>query len=363
MSFNSYGTLFRVTTFGESHGPALGAIVDGAPAFIALTEDMIQKDLDRRKPGTSRLHSTRREPDQVRILSGVFMGKTTGTPIALCIENQNARSKDYQDIQNVYRPGHADFTWDRKFGFRDYRGGGRASGRETAARVAAGAVARAMLATLGIDVIGATRQIGSIRAQYDFPDMHRGTENSLRCPDPVATKHMEQAIVQARRDQDSLGGIVELCASGVPAGIGEPVFSKLDAEIGKALFSIGAVKGVEIGDGFELSTLRGSMANDGMIPPDGFQTNRAGGILGGISTGQNIIARLAVKPTPTIQAAQSTVDNQGNPVEIRCRGRHDPCLVPRLVAVAEAMLCLVLADAVLMHRARVGFVQPAGESS
>ncbi len=361
MSSNSFGGIFTLTTFGESHGPMLGAVVDGMPAGISLSRDQIQQDLDRRRPNSSSASTARREPDQVRMLSGVFEGITTGMPIALVIENQDARSKDYGPIKDVYRPGHADWTVEKKYGHRDYRGGGRLSGRETVARVAAGAVARRLLSTIGVSVLGATRAIGGIPADLDQTDWQAALDHPLRCPDLEAAAQMEAAIASARTDGDSLGGIVEVRAQGLPAGWGEPVFDKLDARLGAALLSIGAVKGVEIGAGFALSSMRGSAANDAP-GPDGFLSNHAGGMLGGISTGEELCLRLAVKPTPSIAKTQQTINREGHSCELQIAGRHDTCIVPRLVAVAEAMTCLVLADAMLWQRAREGFSQQGGTS-
>lgn len=356
MSSNSFGVLFRMTTFGESHGPAMGAIVDGVPAGLPLTEERIQKDLDLRRPGTGRFSSTREEPDAVRILSGVFEGKTTGAPLALLIENRDARPEDYLEAKDLYRPGHADFTWEKKFGLRDWRGGGRASGRETVARVAAGAVARLILEIAGIKVAGATREIAGIQADLSSADWGKSTSSPLRCPDAEAAARMTAAILEAEEAGDSVGGVVEVRAAGVMAGLGEPVFNKLEARLGSALLSIGAVKGIEIGAGFSLARMRGSQSNDAMEPSGGFSSNHAGGILGGISTGEEIVVRAAVKPTPSIRIPQNTVDKHGAPITIRVNGRHDPCLVPRIVPVAEAMVCLVLADALLIDRSRQGFV-------
>lgn len=353
MSGNSFGTLFRITTFGESHGSALGVVVDGCPAGLPLAEADIQGDLDRRRVGQSRMTSARSEADAVQILSGVFDGRTTGTPIALMINNTNARSQDYDALKDLYRPGHADATWDAKFGFRDYRGGGRASARETAARVAAGAVARKLLATTGIDVRGYTLQLGSLRAQViDEAEIER---NPMRCPDPAVAEQMVALVEEARHARDTLGGIVEVRARGVPAGLGEPVFDKLDADIGKAMFSIPAVKGVEIGAGFAVATERGSSNNDLFVPQADRSirtaSNNAGGILGGIASGEEIVVRVAAKPPASIPQEQQTVTRSGEAASITVKGRHDPIVLPRLVPIAEAMLLLVLADHWLRQRA------------
>ncbi len=329
---NTFGRLFRVTTFGESHGPALGAVVDGCPAGIRLAETDIQPLLDRRRPGTGPLVSPRPEADRVAILSGVFEGVTTGTPIALMVENEHARSSDYDTLRNVYRPGHADITYAAKYGVRDHRGGGRSSGRETVGRVAAGAVALKVLSLRGIEVAGRVVAV------------HGATGDDA----------MAAEIAAAAARGDSVGGIVEVIATGVPAGLGDPVFGKLDAAIAGALMGIGAVKGVEIGDGFDVAARFGSENNDPILPR-GFGSNHAGGILGGISTGAPVVARCAVKPTPSIALPQQTVDAAGRPVEIRVGGRHDPCIAPRLVPVAEAMLGLVLADALLVQEAYPSF--------
>ncbi|MBV9789443.1 MAG: chorismate synthase [Chloroflexi bacterium] len=353
MSGSSFGSLFRITTFGESHGPAVGVVLDGCPAGLLIEEAEIQRDLDRRRVGQSRMTSARNEPDRVRILSGVFEGRTMGTPIAMMVENTNQRSQDYDEIKNLYRPGHADFTWDAKFGTRDYRGGGRSSARETIGRVAAGAVARKLLGTVGISVVAYTLQLAHLRAQrIDEDEIER---NPMRCPDPEVAPQMVALVEQARRELDSLGGIVEVRARGVPAGLGEPVFDKLDAEIGRAMFSIPAIKGVEIGTGFDVANQRGSTNNDpftrradGSI---GTTTNNAGGILGGISNGQEIVVRLAAKPPASIAQQQQTVDRSGENTTIVVKGRHDPTVLPRLVPVAEAMLLLVLADHWLRQRA------------
>jgi len=344
--------LLRVTTFGESHGPALGAVVDGVPAGLPLSEQVIQVDLDRRRPGTSPVASARVEADRARIVSGVFQGRTTGAPVAILIDNTDADSAAYEAIKDLYRPGHADWTWERKFAVRDWRGGGRSSGRETVARVAAGAVARLVLARIGAEVVGAVAAVAGIEAELEGSDFRTALDHPLRCPDQTAAARMEQAIREAREAGDSVGGVVEVRAWGVPPGLGEPVFDKLDARLAAALMSIGAVKGVEVGGGFSLARVRGSESNDAIGQDGRFRTNRAGGILGGISNGEEIRVRAAVKPTPSIRAEQDTVDRTGTPRKITVGGRHDPCIAPRLVPVAEAMVCLTLADAVLLQRAR-----------
>ena len=321
---NTFGRNFKVMTFGESHGPAVGAVIDGCPARLALSASDIQPQLDRRRPGTSPLASGRNETDTVEILSGVFEGKTTGTPIALLVRNRDMRSEDYTEIREKFRPGHADFTYEEKYGIRDYRGGGRSSGRETVGRVAAGAVAQKYLAAQGIAISG---RIVSV---------HNKT----------SPQEIEQEILAAKAAGDSVGGIAEIVATGCPVGLGDPVFGKLDAEIAGAMMGIGAVKGVEIGDGFAVAKKFGSENNDQMTAT-GFSSNHAGGILGGISSGQDIVVRIAVKPTASIAKVQKTQDIHGNEVEISVTGRHDPCIVPRIIPVAEAMLALVLIDAVL----------------
>jgi chorismate synthase len=346
---NVFGELLRVTTFGESHGPAVGAVLDGVPAGLPLDVAALQADLDRRRPGASELASPRNEPDRVRILAGVFEGRTTGAPVALLVENRDARPADYAEWRDCFRPGHGDWTWWKKYGVRDWRGGGRLSGRETVGRVAAGAVARRLLERRGVRVVGHVSALGGIRVRQ--PDLELAARSPLRCGDPAAERRMAAALRKARDAGDSLGGIVEVQAFGVPPGWGEPVFGKLDARLGGALLSIGAVKGVEFGDGFALAALRGSRAND-PLTPRGFASNRAGGVLGGISNGEPLVVRLAVKPTPTLGLPQATVDTRGRARTLRVPGRHDPCVAPRLVAVAEAMTALVLADAALLHDAR-----------
>jgi chorismate synthase len=355
MSHNSFGHLFRVTTWGESHGPALGCVVDGCPPGIALSEADIQPWLDRRRPGTSRFVTQRREPDQVRILSGVYGGVTTGTPISVMIENQDARSKDYDSISQAFRPGHADYTYQAKYGVRDPRGGGRSSARETAARVAAGAVARKIVP--GVTVRAAVVQVGPHgvdRARWDWAEVER---NAVFCPDPQSAPVWEAFLDEVRKAGSSAGAIVEIEAAGLPAGWGAPVYGKLDAELAGALMSINAVKGVEIGAGFAAAAMSGAEDVDEMrAGPDGpvFMSNHSGGVLGGISTGQPLTARIAVKPTSSVSSPLRTVDRDGGNTEIRTTGRHDPCVGLRAAPVAEAMTACVLADAFLRHRAQIG---------
>ena len=360
MSLNTFGHLFRVTTFGESHGAAIGCVIDGVPPRIALTEEDIQPWLDRRKPGQSRFTTQRREADVVKILSGVFEGQTTGTPIGLLIENTDQRSKDYSTIAEQFRPGHADYTYQAKYGIRDFRGGGRSSARETAMRVAAGAVARKVLDNLvpgGVLIRGAVVQIGPHaieRANWDWAEIGN---NPFWCPDAEAAGKWATYLDSVRKAGSSIGGLVEVTAEHVPVGLGSPVYDKLDADIAKALMSINAVKGVEIGDGFAVATLSGERNADEMRMQNGepiFLSNHAGGILGGISTGQPIVARLAIKPTSSILTPQLSIDRHGNEVEVSTKGRHDPCVAIRGVPVAEAMLAATLADHLLRHRAQCG---------
>jgi chorismate synthase len=347
MSGNTTGRLFRVTTWGESHGKGIGAVIDGCPAHLSLAEADIQKMLDRRKPGGSDASTTRREPDRAHLLSGVFEGKTTGTPIAIWIENKDVDSRAYQPHADAYRPGHGDITYDRKYGIRDWRGGGRSSARETAARVAAGAVAARLLESGGIRVLSHTVELGGVRAvERNFSVIH---DNPFLCADPAAAENMQQRVAAVKIKGDSIGGIVEIIARGVPAGLGDPVFDKLDARIAGALMSIGAVKGVEIGAGFAAAQRLGSENNDS-ITDRGFVTNHAGGILAGISNGDEIIARAAVKPIPSITIPQDTVDAGGNPIRLTIRGRHDISAIPRINIVCEAMVCIVLADHLLRQR-------------
>lgn len=387
MPGNSFGQALRITTAGESHGPGNVVIIDGVPPGLPLCEDDLRVDLRRRRPGQSAIVTARDEADEPEILAGVFDGRTTGTSIAILIRNQDQRSRDYSDIQALYRPGHADQTYDAKYGFRDYRGGGRSSARETTARVAAGAIAKKLLAqTCGARIVGYVVQVGEIRAQIPDPaavtleqveTLPDGQPNIVRCPDPAAAEQMVRLIEQVRKDQDSIGGAAEIVAAGIPAGLGEPVFDKIKADLAKALFSLPAVLGVEYGVGFGCATLRGSQNNDIFyLPEEGStgsaaagetspgasdaanpaaarvatRTNRHGGMLGGITSGMPIVLRAAVKPTSSLPREQPTVDSQGRPATIRTRGRHDPCLLPRFIPMAEAMTALVLADHYLRWR-------------
>ncbi|NKC29799.1 chorismate synthase [Falsiroseomonas selenitidurans] len=354
MSHNTFGHLFRVTTWGESHGPAIGCVVDGCPPRLALTEADIQPFLDRRRPGQSKFVTQRQEADAVRILSGTFEGVTTGTPIALHIENTDQRSKDYGEIKDRFRPGHADLTYELKYGVRDYRGGGRSSARETAMRVAAGAVARKVLE--GVTIRGALVNMGGDDVDRGRFDWAQVDQNPFFCPDPEAAARWETRLTAARKSGSSLGAVVEVVAEGVPPGLGAPIYGKLDADLAAALMSINAVKGVEIGDGFAAAALSGEGNADEMrMGPDGqvlFGSNHAGGILGGISTGQPIVARFAVKPTSSILTPRQSVDRFGQDAEVLTKGRHDPCVGIRAVPVGEAMLALVLADHLLRHRAQ-----------
>ena len=345
MPGNTFGKYFCVTTWGESHGPAIGAVIDGCPPGLLLSPDVIQEELDRRRPGKGGVSETsRREPDRVEILSGTFEGRTTGTPISLVIWNKDPKPGAYDALKDVFRPGHGDITYLKKYGIRDHRGGGRASGRETAARVAAGAVAKILLQRHGIEVMAYTVALGGIWAGKR--DLSRIRENPFFCPDMEAARRMEERVRKVRSMGDSLGGVVEVLCRGVPPGLGEPVFDKLDGEIGKALMSIGAIKGVEIGSGFKAPELLGSENND-PITPEGFASNNAGGILAGISNGADIVARAAVKPIPSISLEQQTIDRHGRPTTIKIEGRHDISAIPRIVPVCEAMIRLVLADHLL----------------
>ena len=355
MSFNSFGRLFRFTTWGESHGPALGAVVDGCPPGLPISEAAIQPFLDARRPGQSKFTTQRQEPDAVRILSGVFEGKTTGTPISLMIENVDQRSKDYSEVAKAYRPGHADYAYDAKYGFRDYRGGGRSSARETAARVAAGGVARLVIPE--VTIIGYVAEIGGDAIDPANFDPAEIGNNPFFCPDAAAAARWEKIVDEARLAGSSVGAVVECVATGVPAGWGAPLYAKLDSELASAMMGINAVKGVEIGDGFAAARLRGEDNADPMRPGAGapeFLANHAGGIAGGISTGQPVKVRVAFKPTSSILTPVETIDREGAAAEIRTKGRHDPCVGIRGVPVVEAMMALVLADQKLLHRGQCG---------
>ena len=351
MAGSTFGKILTMTTWGESHGAGIGVVVDGCPAGLLLAEEDIQKYLDRRKPGQSRYTTKRNESDSVEIMSGVFEGRTTGTPIAMMIRNQDQHSKDYSEIAGYYRPGHADYTFYKKYGFRDYRGGGRSSGRETIGRVAAGAVAAKILEGLGVRVTAYTKAIGNIQVQPERFDMEECSRNMLYMPDASAAAEAQMFLEEKMAQMDSTGGIVECVIQGVPAGIGEPVFEKLDANLAKAICSIGAVKGFEIGDGFEAAKTPGALNNDAFcISPDGRvgkRTNHAGGILGGISDGTEIVFRAAFKPTPSIASPQKTVNRDGREIEISVKGRHDPIIVPRAVVVVEMMAAFTVADMML----------------
>jgi len=360
MSMNTFGHLFRVTTWGESHGPALGATVDGCPPGVALDETQIQHWLDKRKPGTSKYTTQRREPDQVKILSGMFEGQTTGTPIQLMIENTDQRSKDYGDIAEKFRPGHADITYWQKYGIRDYRGGGRSSARETAARVAAGGIARQAIKAMvpGVEIKGYMTQIGPHGIDRDQFDWDQIDQNPFWCPDPQAADDWAAYLDGLRKSGNSVGAVVEVVAKGVPAGLGAPIYSKIDTDLAAAMMSINAVKGVEIGEGMNAATLTGEdnadeifMGNDGQPV---FSSNHAGGILGGISTGQDLVVRFAVKPTSSILKTRQTITKSGKAAEIITKGRHDPCVGIRAVPVGEAMMACVILDHLLLHRGQIG---------
>ncbi|MFN4088048.1 MAG: chorismate synthase [Alphaproteobacteria bacterium] len=368
MDGNSFGRLFRFTTWGESHGPAIGCVVDGVPPRVPLAEADIQVWLDRRRPGTSRFTTQRREPDEVRILSGVFEGLTTGTPVAMLIDNVDQRSKDYSEIKDRFRPGHADFAYQAKYGIRDYRGGGRSSARETAMRVAAGGVARAVLRHLlgnGLAIRGALVQVGALGVDRDLWDWGAVGENPFFCPDRAAAAAWADYLDGVRKSGSSVGAVVEIVASGIPAGLGEPIYGKLDSDLAAALMSINAVKGVEIGDGFAAASMRGEEAHDEMrlANEEGgsgrrgvrFLSNHAGGVLGGISTGQDLVARFAVKPTSSILVPRQSVSATGEEIDVVTKGRHDPCVGIRAVPVGEAMTAVVLADHLLRHRAQCGW--------
>ncbi len=359
MSGNTFGTIFRITTWGESHGRAVGVVVDGCPAGLGLCAEDIQKELDRRRPGQSRASTQRKEEDRAEILSGIFEGKTTGTPVSVLVWNKDADSSAYDLLRDTPRPGHADYAYQMKYGLRDHRGGGRASARETVGRVAAGAIAKRLCQAAGIEVVAFVAELGGIKAEIassDLKELQASAEsNAVRCPDLAAAERMMQRLDAVRLEGDSLGGIVVIIAEGVPAGLGEPVFDKLDADLARALMSIGAVKAVEIGAGLQSANLQGSEMNDPIFMQAGkvdFESNNAGGILGGISTGQAVVCRIAVKPTPSIAKPQRTVDLASREaVEINIKGRHDPAIPPRIVPVAEAMVALVLADHLLRQRA------------
>lgn len=348
MGGNSFGNLFRITTWGESHGKALGVVIDGCPPGIELSEEEIQKEMDRRRPGQGLGTSLRQEKDRVEILSGLFEGKTTGTPISLLVRNEDVDSSPYEEWKDVFRPGHADFTYQAKYGIRDYRGGGRASARETVGRVAAGAIAKRILRQEKINILAYTLELGGIRAtRIDLNEIER---NGLSCPDPDAALAMEKKIEEVKLQGDTLGGIVEILIRGCPPGLGEPVFDKLEADFAKALMSIGAVRGVEVGAGFGVARMLGSECND-PIGPEGFEKNDAGGILGGLSNGSDILIRAAVKPVPSISMVQKTVDQSRNPVSLQIKGRHDASPIPRIIPVCEAMAAIVLVDHLLRQKA------------
>ena len=350
MPGNIYGALFRISTFGESHGPAIGVVIDGCPAGLEIDEAFIQSELDRRRPGQSAIVTQRKEADQAHILSGVFEGRSTGMPIAMVIHNADARSKDYSHIADKYRPSHADYTYASKYGLRDYRGGGRSSARETAARVAAGAIAKLWLKTRGIAVHAWVSQVGNVVLDKPYPelDLALTESNPVRCPDPATAERMEALIREVRKAGDTIGGVVSAVISGVPAGWGEPVFDKLHAELGKAVLSINACKGFEYGSGFAGVAMRGSEHNDAFFTDERGQiktrSNHSGGIQGGISNGMDIYFRAAFKPVATIVAEQESVNEQGEPASVEGKGRHDPCVLPRAVPIVEAMAALVLAD-------------------
>ncbi|MBE6366148.1 MAG: chorismate synthase [Lentisphaerae bacterium] len=348
MSGNSFGNIFRITTFGESHGEALGVVIDGMPSGVKIDREFLAFEMSRRRPGQSQLTTSRSEADAVEILSGVLDDVSTGTPLAMVIRNTSQRSKDYRDLENIFRPGHADFGFFSKYGIRDVRGGGRSSGRETCARVAAGAVAKMMLASYGIKICAYAKEIGGIKAEtFDIDEIEK---NPARSPDPIAAEKMMESVALARAENDSVGGRVNCFIDGVPAGWGEPVFDKLDARLAAAMLSLGSVKGIEFGEGFAVTQMKGSENNDPMRAGKKFASNHAGGILGGISTGERIEFSIAVKPTPSIAQKQNTVDKNGEEQEIVITGRHDPCIVPRIIPVVEAMAAIVLADFALLNR-------------
>ena len=361
MSFNTFGKIFRFTTWGESHGPAIGCVIDGCPPNIPLSESDIQKDMDRRRPGQSKFTTQRKESDKAIILSGVFEGRTTGTPISIIIHNEDKRSRDYETIKNKFRPGHADYTYFKKYGIRDYRGGGRQSARETACRVAAGAVAKVVLKKIigsKFNVIGAVTQLGLMSCDKSNWKDSEIRKNPFFCPDKKSVKLWEKYLLAVRKAGSSCGAIIELRATGVPVGLGAPIYSKLDTDIAAALMSINAVKGVEIGEGMQAAALTGSENADEIFIGDNgkpkYSSNHAGGILGGISTGQDIVARFAVKPTSSILSARKSITKAGEPTEVVTKGRHDPCVGIRAVPVAEAMMACVLLDHFLLNRGQIG---------
>lgn len=352
MAGSSLGNIYKITTWGESHGAALGVVVDGCPAGLSLDTNDIQTYLDRRKPGQTKISTPRKEADAVEILSGVFEGRTTGTPISMLVRNTSQHSSDYSEIANYYRPGHADYTFDAKYGFRDYRGGGRSSGRETIGRVAAGAVAAKLLREFGIELIAYTKSIGPVTIDMDQFDRQAILTTPTCMPDISASTQAESYLADCMRSYDSAGGVIECVITGVPAGLGDPVFEKLDANLSKAIMSIGAVKAVEIGDGIEVAACHGSDNNDSFYMKDGQiakETNHAGGILGGISDSSDIVLRAHIKPTPSIFSPQKTVNKQGEDIEVSIKGRHDPIIVPRAVVVVETMAAITIADALLMN--------------
>lgn len=347
---STFGKMFRITTWGESHGKAVGVVIDGCPPNLEISEKDIQKELDRRKPGQSAVTTPRNEADKAIIMSGIFEDRTTGAPISIMVMNEDIDSSKYEAFKELYRPGHADYTYEKKYGIRDWRGGGRSSAREHVGRVAAAAIARKILAKEGIKIFGFTRQVGRIRIEDSEIDYNETERNPVRAANRKKAEKMEKLILSAKAEGDSLGGIVEVVAKGVPAGLGEPTFDKLSADLAKAVMSIGAVKGIEIGDGFKLVEMKGSEANDA-ITGKGFATNHAGGILGGISSGQDIIIRAAIKPTSSISKEQQTISRHGKEAKLKAEGRFDPCLCPRAVPVVEAMVALVLADHLLRQKA------------
>jgi chorismate synthase len=345
---NSFGNLFRITTWGESHGKAVGVVIDGCPPGMELSEEEIQKEMERRRPGRGTGTSPRKERDKIEILSGLFKGKTTGTPISLLVRNEDVDSTPYEEWKEVFRPGHADFTYQAKYGIRDYRGGGRASARETVGRVAAGAIAKKVLEQEKIEILAYTRELGGIRAEkIDYGEIDK---NFFKCPDREASVEMEKKVEKVKLQGDTLGGIVEILIKGCPPGLGEPVFDKLEADLAKGLMSIGAIRGVEIGAGFRMARMLGSECND-PLGPDGFEKNDSGGILGGISNGEAIVLRVAIKPIPSIRMEQRTIDSSSKPISLKIEGRHDVSAIPRIIPVCEAMVALVLTDHLIRQKA------------